>query len=558
MDRRVAAPFPPPPAGYAEGPLRFATLEGSAEDRGRTLSQLLGPEVERCHRLFSSLCGRMMRLSVPGMPLLAAPLVDRALLATIGRRLVGQLDPETRAVVRAATRQLAGPADAYLRAHVSLDLLLLFAALARHLRLAPTVAACSGLVAFGPGSKSGGLYFGRNFDLPVYRPDSPPTWLVLERPPGGLSHLSVYPLPGYSPGVTAINEAGLCVGILMDFSLSIAPDGQPILAIARRVIEKARSVDEGESLLRQMRPAAGWTFMLADASGARLVEISPRGVGVVPAERGILFAANRFRSLQLKGSDFAAGSAFREHNEAREARLLAASEALRGRLDAVTIAGLLGDTTDPTTGARRAFGPCISACDNTDSVVFAPNDDRLWIATAGWPANAGHYVGLKLSSLFAGRVEQEGELSANRVGDSQSAIQAYVAACYQLIVEGDDAAAERELDRAVRADGDEPSFRAARGTLRLRRGESKLAESDLRAALTRETWPGRRVYASLLLGHALDLQGARSAALRAYDDANRADVDVAIAQAARRGLRRPFRRWESKFLPFDPLMAHRA
>jgi hypothetical protein len=536
--------------------ITLTLLEGTPEERGATLALAFRDDAARGMSFFSRLVGRYAALSMPWLPGWGSLALD-ALVGLLGRGVMRHYSDDFRRVLdgAAAADSSLGSGRRLLRAHASLDLLLMASALSQRLErgLLPSPA-CTCVMVSGEATANNGYLVGRNFDLPPYRPDAPPSRLVLERPSAGIPHLSLYHAPGYLPGISAINQEGLIVSVLMNFPSRVRWGGTPVLALSKRVIEEARTVEDARRILSEAPPAAGWTFFVADAARqARCFEVGFHGLGEIAPEQGVLFAANRYRSDILFASDREASTAWREHNLAREQRLAEALDSLRGSLDVPNLVALLGDRIDPTTQTPRV-GPAIAAPHNTGSLIFAPEQDALFLSAGGWPSNGcGVFQGLSLSALFRGELVRTESHASPWPAEVQGAASAYVRATYRLLVEGDERASLHALDAAISRVPEEPSYRVTRGALRLRLGDALGAEADLRESLRRETWAARRAHVNLLLGCALDLQGARAAALESYRAALAGESKVALA--AQRGLQRPCTPRRARHIPIDPVLA---
>lgn len=101
-------------------------------------------------------------------------------------------------------------------------------------------------------------------------------------------------------GKIGVNDAGLGVHFNILHHVSNHPDGGvPVHAVARRILEEARTVAEAEAIARSASVSASTVITVATAAGpeprAASLELSPAGVAIVaPTEAGWLLHTNHF------------------------------------------------------------------------------------------------------------------------------------------------------------------------------------------------------------------------------------------------------------------------
>ncbi len=89
-----------------------------------------------------------------------------------------------------------------------------------------------------------------------------------------------------------LNEAGLFVGIAAFFLPGVQP-GLTFWLIARLVLDRCATVDEGLELIQRVPHASSYTYLLADRAGkAAVVEPTVEGVEVRYPEDGLLVMTN--------------------------------------------------------------------------------------------------------------------------------------------------------------------------------------------------------------------------------------------------------------------------
>lgn len=106
-----------------------------------------------------------------------------------------------------------------------------------------------------------------------------------------------------------VNSAGLGLHFnILSHETDSAAGGVPVHAIARRILEEARTVDDAHRLAASADVSASTVFTVftQDASGSRAasIEVSPAGVGLVePGADGWLFHTNHFLDPALSAGD---------------------------------------------------------------------------------------------------------------------------------------------------------------------------------------------------------------------------------------------------------------
>ncbi|WP_341996974.1 C45 family peptidase [Microbacterium sp. LWH7-1.2] len=112
-----------------------------------------------------------------------------------------------------------------------------------------------------------------------------------------------------TPGKIGVNSAGLGLHFnILSHRTDSDAGGVPVHAVARRVLEEARSVEEARRIAASATVSASTvlTVFETDGTGSRAasLELSPAGLGVVrPADDGWLFHTNHFLDPALFAGD---------------------------------------------------------------------------------------------------------------------------------------------------------------------------------------------------------------------------------------------------------------
>lgn len=448
------------------------------------------------------------------------------------------------------------PSDRVTLAHVAYDAANLLGALPGMRRAPASRLGCSSLVVLPRSSRTRHLLHGRNFDLPPLGDEHPPL-VCVHRPRDGLAHVSLHHGGGYTPGITATNEAGLTVGVHQNATRRTSLSGSSVLVLAEALIESCASLTEAIALLHRHKSASGWTFVISDARQGRTaaIEIDADGPAVLFPRGPFLAVANCYRTSKEVYA-YASTGAVREHNWCRLARLNQLAREHHGVHDAATLALALGDSRDAYDLSRhRPCGNVVAALHNLDAWVVSPSDDTLHVAVGRAPRNTSRgYVGFRLSSLFAGRVETVAGLDTS-LGDRgfRRGLDAMAAAARLHFEENDVEGTLGQLADASVALPHEPMIPLLRGAMALRLGDNDGAAALLEGCVEQESSPYRRGLAALLEGHAAASRGHRAAARAHYQRVPvlAGDVDPLLLRRARRAEQRGFSRTEGRRLVPD-------
>lgn len=555
--------------------VRVAFVRGSLRDRAGQLAELLTPEARRdpsLLRFWHDLDRHVLRGQLPGASDAAisgaALLLDRL---AVGPLFAG-LDDGMRSALTTFADHLAAvdlgvaprgrgstAGHQLARAHVVQDALSVLTGLPLGHKAPAGPLGCSSLVALPALTDSGELIMGRNFDLVPHGVDEPPL-LVVHHPDKGLAHVSLHHGGSFTPGITAVNEAGLSVAVHQNFTRDVSLRGRPIVSVAREIIETSRSLSAALEKLRGIRTAGGWTLVLGDATRGRAcaVEIDAHGAASLFPPRDFLAVANCYRTRK-KIHDFAFTGAWREHNWSRLSLLNRSARRGRGRFDLSRMASALADHTDAYDhDRRRAFGNTVSAIHNVDAAIFAPGLDAVYVAVGHTPRNSSDgFVGLSFAGLLDEKVQAREPIPPSTDGPFRDALRRHSDACRVLYEGGDEDLAEALFEEAAELVPDEPLYRFMQGTLQLRAGDAETAAETFAACVDDETSPYRRGLSRLMEGRALDVLGHRREARAAYADVapQAEDVDPGLLRRAQRGCDRPFPPRKAAHLAIDTLLA---
>lgn len=140
---------------------------------------------------------------------------------------------------------------------------------------------CSNFAAWGKWTTDGRLLHGRNLDWNIDRGAQDGAAILVWRPKGGRPFMMVG-WTGSIGSVSGMNADGITFGEMTSSSSDETFDGLPLMLMMRRVLEKARTLDEAVQIVRNSAPTTGWNFILGDGKipDARALERDAAGCEV--------------------------------------------------------------------------------------------------------------------------------------------------------------------------------------------------------------------------------------------------------------------------------------
>lgn len=426
---------------------------------------------------------------------------------------------------------------------------------------APPTFGCTSAIAVPPRAPT--TLHGRNFDyFGIDYWDKFPT-VVFYHPDEGLDYVGVTSAGVFGGGATAMNSAGLTLVIHQHFPDSFDLDGVPVAISTDYVMREARTIEDAVRILRAFPPVSGWTYVMTegDTGRAAIFEVAPgkENLSWVDPDEGALGYANVYWGRDLAETEVDYYPEYRRCNYARQDRV---QQCLVGMTDSpapVDIARILGDFTDPRTGRERLLGPTIVNVLTVASVVFEPEQRRVWVAAGRSPTCRGWYIPFEL------------EASGPRTGGPSFDVDPFIPypawhesadgkafAFYReaCAIEQEKGANDDKLlvliEHALALKQDEPYLRVLAGLIALRIGRGRRAEGAFRRALEQIERSDRRAEVGLFLAWSLDIQGQRSAARHLYKTVFRdSDSDDVVRGRARYGRFFKFTRSQASGLNID-------
>jgi hypothetical protein len=428
---------------------------------------------------------------------------------------------------------------------------------------APPSFGCTSAVVRSPMSPT--MLHGRNFDYFGVEHWDKHASVVFYHPDDGLDYVAVSSAGILGGGITGMNAAGLTLVVHQHFVDEFDLDGIPVGYAGDQVMRHAHTLEEAVAILRDHPPVAGWTYVMTegDTGRAAIYEVAPgkENFYTLPSSQHQMGYSNVYWGSQFVDTEVDYYPQYRRANHARQQRVNDCLKELGERDEAigpVDIAQILGDFTDPSTDRERLFGESIANVNTVASVVFEPENRRVWVAAGGSPTSRNWYIPFRLN---AGGSHTGGPDMTRRPFLPQKrwhhsahgqAFELYRKACHRYWAGETNSRLLILIEHALALYPQEPNLHVLAGLLALRIGRAKRAEGAFRRALEQISNPARRAEIGLFLGWALDLQDQRGAAKYLYKRILRDEAcDGATRTRARHGRWRRFSQSQAESLPLD-------
>ncbi|MEW6388812.1 MAG: C45 family peptidase [Thermodesulfobacteriota bacterium] len=341
-------------------PLKILELSGAPGELGRRHGLALAKEIRRVRRAFLSYLARIS-LYVGAWPIFG-------LLVFLNRvfwpNIPARLQEEMKGVAAGAGLDLA--------------MVLLINVLDD---LANNCPRCSALAVGGRSTRTGAWLMGRNLDYPLFTDILVDLQTLYVLDPNRGQPLASLAWPGYVGVCTGINQAGVGLSQLSAMSRDTTLKGRPAALRFRQALEQEHTLAGVAAAILQAPATIGNNVMLCGPEAAVVLEISARRTARRYPEAGLLTATNHYQSAamgEVKGRfprrpPLAVLSPYHfteAYSQARDRRL---RELAGGRkLGQQDLERILGDDQIANPGT-------------VVSVVFAPAQNKLWVARGATP-----------------------------------------------------------------------------------------------------------------------------------------------------------------------------
>lgn len=476
-----------------------------------------------------------------------ARVVHQLLHQLPGKKLFAAFPAEIQAHMRALAEGAELPLEQVTQAFVLPDLFLWLVSRSNLLKRPPMAPqlGCSSVFVQGAASKQGMLH-GRNLDyMGVGHWDAEPA-ILFYQPDQGQRYVSVSSAGIPLGGVTAMNEAGLTLAVHQHLScLNIALKGTPIGVAGDQVMRRAENLNEALAILESFPPNVCWTYLIASAEEQALLCYETTGKGskwqIVKEDQ---FAyTNFYLDPELAALETHLYPSQWRSNQGRYQALCAGLQ--QQPLDANDVAGLLAHP-----GAERCrLSQPVAMLFTVSSSVMQPAERRVYAAAGPVPTSQRLYWAFDLKQQAPSP-----ELPPLNGGLPDPVADAAFSAfreAYSQWFAGDSGAALKAMAQACKLAPQEALYPYLAGLLSLDLRLPDQAVNWLHQAIGRgHSCPERLASFYLWRARAFDMSGLRERAVQDYAWVTQHPADLAVKQAAEKGLKRRWR-WRPIGLEFN-------
>ena len=249
-------------------------------------------------------------------------------------------------------------------------------------------------------SADSSLLVGRNFDFYVGDEFSQEKVLTFVNPEKG-NQFAMYSWAGLMGVVSGMNESGLSVTINASKSELPSKTKTPISILTREILQYATTIEEAVAIAKKREVFVSETIMVTSAIDNKtvLIEKSPESIDVYESENGKVYCTNHYQSATFKGQKINTDNIENSDSQYRYERLdqLVTSKQPLDLNETISILrdqkGI--DGIELGMGNPKAINQLIAH----HSVVFKPNEKKMWISTN--PYQLGHFICYDLDEVFA-------------------------------------------------------------------------------------------------------------------------------------------------------------
>jgi tetratricopeptide (TPR) repeat protein len=371
-------------------------------------------------------------------------------------------------------------------------------------------------------------------------------------------YVSVAGFPGF--GLTGMSASGVAFGTFVCLSKNVSRRSLPSLDFNHYLFTRARSLEGIVHLLRseRLRSASPHAVLFADGYQALSVEVDGKRseVRTMPLDFDTEVQTNHFLHPLMRRREMEFPLE-REYTIGRLRLLRDAIQENYGRINVQRAVDLISCNLDLASGSTRLLGDFPAQAATLTSVIFEPGHGNFWVADGVPPAVCYNtYRGFNLFDELEGRGARTRLPSYRRsrtpvlqgtrfrpVGRAARSSLRYLTLSQEVLKRGKVHPAVRHLERAIALCPD-PGYEVLLGILCLLDGQDERALETFRRVRGGSPFPPVKAQAlALWEARALDLLGRRAEARECYRELL---AEPALARdlgaAARRSLRRPFRR----------------
>lgn len=260
---------------------------------------------------------------------------------------------------------------------------------------------CSSFAAWDDASEDGNLIVGRNFDFYVGDDFAKNKVVLIMEPDEGYKFISIS-WPGMMGVLSGMNEEGLTVTINAAKGAIPTSSAIPISLLTRQILQYASTIEEAFAIAQEYETFVSESILIASAKDgyAAIIEKTPKQISLFEEDKNVtkIVCTNHYQSEMFEDDEYNKVNIANSDSPYRHKRL---NELLDEKSpltpdDSVDILrnryGL--GNSDIGLGNEKSLNQFIAH----HSVVFKPNDLKMWVSTSPW--QLGEYVCYDLDEIF--------------------------------------------------------------------------------------------------------------------------------------------------------------
>ncbi|MFW9951357.1 MAG: carcinine hydrolase/isopenicillin-N N-acyltransferase family protein, partial [Candidatus Thorarchaeota archaeon] len=206
----------------------------------------------------------------------------------------------------------------------------------------------------------------------------------------------------WAPGM---NEKGIVVCAHYMIYDDMKPNGWSIAAFTDEILRKANNLIDAQNILNENQRGASCGFVVTDGmeKEAFAAEISTEKVIFRQIENNRILMTNMAVSEEKRKIDLVSKYLLNEGCPGRYRRLMQLIDENYGKINPELAAEFMGDHVRYTTGTERNVYGILAVDDNVNSIIFSPEELKLWVAEGKAPVCNNTYMGLDFKEEINGK-----------------------------------------------------------------------------------------------------------------------------------------------------------
>jgi hypothetical protein len=251
---------------------------------------------------------------------------------------------------------------------------------------------------------------GRNFDFYVGDDFAKNKMIGFHRPVDGYAFVSVG-FAGMIGVLSGMNTEGLTVTINAAKSEPPVSSATPVSLVAREILQYASTIQEALEIARKRKTFVSETFLIASNNDGKavVIEKTPEATELYEVDGSQITCTNHFQGTVLGETQLNKEHTATSASLYRQKRLEQLLDEVTTGITVPDVAAILRNTGGMD-GKNIGLGneKTINQLIAHHSVIFQPNERRMWVSTAPW--QIGKYVCYDLDSIFGSPLTGNREL----------------------------------------------------------------------------------------------------------------------------------------------------